>query len=93
LGCFISECPTTAFLTGFGLVVSRGQLDDTHFVSATGQFYRAPGIELFHEIGPMGFDRLDAYFKFFGNLLGTKAFSYRLEDFSLAIGKSALLFA
>ena len=41
----------------------------------------------------MGFARLDAYFKFFSDLLGAKAFGYGLEDFSLTIGKSAFLLA
>ena len=41
----------------------------------------------------MGFDRLDACFEFFGDLLGVKAFGAGLEDFSLTIGKSVFLLA
>ena len=41
----------------------------------------------------MGFDRLDAYFKFFSDLLGAKAFGAGLEEFSLTIGKSVFLLA
>ena len=41
----------------------------------------------------MGFDRLDAYFKFFSDLLDAKAFGAGLEDFLLTIGKSVFLLA
>ena len=83
--------PFSVITVGFRLIVSCWQLDNAHFVSAARYFQGAADIELFHEIGSVGFDRLDAYFKFFSDLLGAKAFGHGLEDFSLTIGKSAFL--